>query len=79
MNNLFAAYTPGQTDLFGEGITPVNVLPILFNAYLDTDLPCHEDLSFASGAGNPLELHSLGKKSPGSNPACGQTTEQGYR
>jgi len=37
--NLFAARTPGRTDLFGDAATTVNLFPGLFNAYLDTDLP----------------------------------------
>lgn len=40
---LFAARTPGQPDLFPDDITLVNVLPILFNAYLGTDLPLRPD------------------------------------
>jgi hypothetical protein len=37
--NLFAARTPGRPGLFPDDITLVNVLPLLFNAYLGTDLP----------------------------------------
>jgi hypothetical protein len=37
--NLFAARTPGHPDLFPDDITLVNVLPLLFGAYLDVDLP----------------------------------------
>ena len=37
--NLFAARTPGHTGLFPDDITLVNVLPDLFGAYLDVDLP----------------------------------------
>jgi hypothetical protein len=37
--NLFAARTPGHPGLYPDDITLVNVLPILFNAYLGTDLP----------------------------------------
>ena len=36
---LFAAHTPGRSDLFPDDISDVNVLPILLNAYLGTDLP----------------------------------------
>ena len=39
--NLFWARTPGHPDLFPDDVTLVNVLPILFNAYLGTDLPLH--------------------------------------
>ena len=37
--NLFWARTPGHPDLFPEDVTLVNVMPILFNAYLGTSLP----------------------------------------
>ena len=37
--NLFWARTPGQPGLFPDDVTLVNVLPILFNAYLGTQLP----------------------------------------
>jgi hypothetical protein len=37
--NLFAARTPGRPDLFPDDVTLVNVLPILFDTYLGTDLP----------------------------------------
>jgi hypothetical protein len=36
--NLFAATTPGHPGLFPDDVSPVNVFPILFNAYFDTDL-----------------------------------------
>lgn len=35
----FASRTPDGSDPFGEDISPVNVFPRLFNAYLGTDLP----------------------------------------
>ena len=39
--NLFAARTPGRSDLFPDDVTLVNVLPILFNAYMGTNMPTH--------------------------------------
>ena len=33
-SNLMAAYTPGHPGLIGERLTPVNLLPTLFDAYL---------------------------------------------
>jgi hypothetical protein len=39
--NFFAARTPGHADLFPEDISPVNVLPMIENTYLGTDLPIH--------------------------------------
>ena len=41
--NLFAARTPAHPDLFPDDITLVNVLPHLFGAYLDVDLPEQPD------------------------------------
>ena len=41
--NLFAARTPGHPGLFPDDMTLVNVLPILFNAYLGTELPLQPD------------------------------------
>lgn len=41
--NLFAARTPGHPGLFPDDITLVNVLPHLFGAYLDVDLPEQPD------------------------------------
>jgi hypothetical protein len=41
--NLFAARTPAHPDLFPDDITLVNVLPHLFSAYLDVDLPEQPD------------------------------------
>lgn len=42
-SNLFAARTPGHEGLFPDDVTLVNVLPMLFNAYLGTQLPTHEN------------------------------------
>ena len=41
MANLFWARTPGKPRLFPNDVTLVNVLPILANAYLGTNLPLH--------------------------------------
>ncbi len=50
--NLFWARTPGQPALFPDDVTLVNVLPILFNAYLGTQLPLHpNDLWFGPTVG----------------------------
>ncbi len=39
--NLFWARTPGSPGLFPRDVTLVNVLPLIANAYLGTDLPFH--------------------------------------
>jgi hypothetical protein len=45
---LFAASTPGHPDLFPEDVTVGQVLPILFNAYLGTDVDVPEPRYFFS-------------------------------
>ena len=37
--NFFAARTPGAVNVFPADTSPVNALPLLFNEYLETDLP----------------------------------------
>ena len=55
MANLFWARTPSQPGLFPDDISLVNVLPVLANAYLGTDLPLHQnDLYFGSGPDGSL-------------------------
>ena len=48
--NLLAAYTPGADGLMADAPTPVNLLPLLFNAYLGTDLPLSPDRYFIGPA-----------------------------
>ena len=43
---LFAARTPGFDHLFGDGPTPVNLIPTLLNSYAGPTLPMHSDDSF---------------------------------
>lgn len=54
MRNFFAAYTPDHPDLFGSNPTPVNVLPMLMNAYLGTDLPLADEEFYVSGVDGSL-------------------------
>jgi hypothetical protein len=50
--NLFWARTPGETSVFPDDVTLVNVLPILYNTYLGTQLPLHpNDLWFGPTIG----------------------------
>ena len=44
--NFFAARTPGYDHLFGDAPTPVNLFPVLLNAYLGADLPLKSNSSF---------------------------------
>ena len=61
---LFAARTPGFDHLFGDGPTPVNLIPTLLNTYAGTALPMHSDDSFRGypprqalvNIGNPDEV-----------------------
>jgi len=48
--NLMAAYTPGADGLLADAPTPVNLLPLLFNAYVGTDLPLSPDRYFTGPA-----------------------------
>lgn len=48
VSNLFAARAPGQPGLFSASHTLVNTLPILFDAYLGTDIPRADDRFFIS-------------------------------
>ena len=55
--NLFAAHTPEANGLLADAPTPVNLLPILFNRYLGTDLSLSPDRYFiAPGDDHPLLL-----------------------
>jgi hypothetical protein len=42
--NLLAAYTPSKAALLGDDITLVNLLPVLFDAYLGTRLGRQPDV-----------------------------------
>jgi hypothetical protein len=45
----FAARTPGQDGLFPDDVSPVNVLPLLENAYFGASLPIHDYQAWESG------------------------------
>jgi hypothetical protein len=55
LTNLFAARAPERDDLFGPSITPVNVLPILFERYLGETLPRQSDRGFLSSDAAPFD------------------------
>jgi hypothetical protein len=61
VSNLFAAFTPDQQELFGDVTTPVNLFPILFDAYFGTDLPRSEDRSVVSA---PATLFDYQRRHP---------------
>jgi hypothetical protein len=59
--DVFAAYLlpDGGADLLYDAITPVNVLPTVFNHYFGTSIPRLPDLSFWSDYIDPLRLTPL--------------------
>ena len=69
---LFATYTPGRTDLFGDAPTNINLLPILLNAYAGTDLPCLPDHAYVNGPGGYLDLHRVPQYDGASPSSCGR-------
>ncbi len=46
-SNFFAAFTPGQPDLFDRFTTPVNIFPTLFDGYFGLDVPRQPDTIYA--------------------------------
>jgi hypothetical protein len=51
VSNLMALRAPGDGPRLVAGTTPVNLLPLLFNAYLGTEIPFVADDTFAWPAG----------------------------
>jgi hypothetical protein len=49
LRNLFAAYTPGRSDLFADNVTLINVFPTLFSSYLNRQLPRADEAMFTAG------------------------------
>jgi hypothetical protein len=45
---LNAYYMPGHTGQLYPGISPINTFRVVFNAYLGTDLPLLNDVSYSS-------------------------------
>jgi hypothetical protein len=45
----FAARTPGHEGLFPDDVSPVNVLPLLENAYFGASFPIHDYQAWESG------------------------------
>jgi hypothetical protein len=46
-STFLATLTPGHPDLFAAPTTPVNIIGILTNAYMGTDVPRQPDVTFA--------------------------------
>lgn len=46
-SNILGVYSPGHPGLFATPTTPINILPRVLNAYLDTSIPEQADTTFA--------------------------------
>lgn len=59
--SVFAAYhLPGNgSDVFYDGITPVNILPAVLNHYFDAGIPLQEDAIYWARLHPPFELTRL--------------------
>jgi hypothetical protein len=53
-SNFLAVRTPRHPHLLPAGTTPINVLPRILNAYLDTALPYHSDTTWAWDPGHSI-------------------------
>jgi hypothetical protein len=56
---LFAARTPGHADLFPDDVTVGQVLPMLFNAYLSTDITVPEPEYYFSRTEDVFSLTAI--------------------
>lgn len=60
MSNMLAVHAPGHAGLFPPGTTPVNVFPLVLNAYLATDLALQPNSHWAwPTGGSELDLVEL--------------------
>jgi hypothetical protein len=46
-SSFFAAFTPGQPNLYAEFTTPINILSTLFGGYLGVEVPKQPDTIYA--------------------------------
>lgn len=53
---LFAAYTPGHSEVFPADVTPARLMTYLLNAYFGTDLPLAGDGAFLSPGAKQFPL-----------------------
>jgi hypothetical protein len=67
-SNLFAARTPARTALFPDDTTPVNLFPLLFDAYFGESIPVHEARFFLSPTDDKLEFTEIPDPAP--PPGC---------
>ena len=63
-SNFFAYRTPSRPAVFGAGITPINIFPILLDAYFGQNLPLVEDRFFVSPANQTLKFTEIPDPAP---------------
>lgn len=61
---LFAAYTPGQSDVFPPDVTPAQIMVDLLNAYFGTDFPQPAQGTFASEISHPYDFTQVPEPPP---------------
>lgn len=62
--NFFAARTPSRPATFPTDITPVNLFPLLFDAYFDERIPLREARFFLSPIRNKLDFTEIPDPAP---------------
>ena len=55
-HTLFAARTPGRTEVFPDDPAPVNIFPALYRAYLGANVALHPYEAWSADTGAPLVL-----------------------
>lgn len=63
-SNFFAARTPSKPLIFPNDITPINIFPILFDAYFDEAIPPLEARFFLSPTDDKLEFTEIPDPAP---------------
>jgi len=63
-SNFFAARTPSKTSVFPADLTPINLFPILFDAYFDQAVPLQQARFFLSPIHNELEFTEVPDPAP---------------
>ena len=58
-SNFFAWRTPSRESVFPSDITPVNLFPILFDAYFDAAIPLQDAHFFLSPIHNKFEFTEI--------------------
>ncbi|HUP01911.1 MAG TPA: hypothetical protein VM737_10380 [Gemmatimonadota bacterium] len=67
--SVFAAYyLPGGSNAFYDTVTPVNVLPIVFNRIFDTEISLEEDAVYWSDSQRPFRFQRINPRASGPEP-----------